>query len=242
MNTSFRTLSLSLVGLCVSFHAIAAPVSPQTQPAADPVCAEEAVLGFKPLFNGRDLEGWEHNGKPGSFRVADGCIVGDRGERKDAAYWLSTLRQYGDFELRLQVQIRPKGNTGVFIRAPREGRTSRMGMEIQFIDDGANPGKPGVSNTGAIYQVVAARAFAAKPAGEWNDLWICCEDDRIRVTLNGKLINDARMGDYPALVSRPRKGYIGLSAHTEPVRFRHVRLRELGKPSTQPASTQPADR
>lgn len=242
MNTNRGALVAPLVASLCNLHVLAQAPVPQTQPAAASVCPDEAALGFKPLFNGRDLDDWEHNGKPGSFSVVDGCIVGDRAEHKDAAYWLSTRRQYGDFELRLQVRIRPKGNTGIFIRAPREGRTSRVGMEIQFIDDGAKSGEPGVSNTGAIYQVVAPRAFVARPAGEWNDLWILCEGDRVRVTLNGQLINDARMSDYPALAARPREGYIGLSAHTEPVHFRNLRLREIHMPSTQPASTRPAGR
>ena len=45
--------------------------------------------------------------------------------------------------------------------------------------------------------------------------------------MNGKLINDANMSAHRALKKRPRVGYIGLSAHTKPVQFRHVRLREI---------------
>jgi hypothetical protein len=236
MIISHEPTLIAIVACCV-WSSVATSAPPASRPVAALVSAEEAAAGFKPLFNGVDLNGWEPNGKPGSFSVADGCIVGDRRERKDSAYWLSTIRQYGDFELRLQVRIQPKGNSGIFIRAPRDGRTSRMGMEIQILDDGGKAGAPGVGNTGAIYQVLAPKRFAAKLAGEWNELWIRCEGDHVRVTMNGHLVNEARMSDYPALASRPRKGYIGLSAHTDPVQFRNLRLREIPAGATRPAST-----
>ena len=130
-------------------------------------------------------------------------------------------------------------------------------MEIQILDDGGKQGKPHVGSTASIYQVVAAKAYASKPAGEWNDLWILCDGDRVKVTLNGQVVTDASMSEHQELKSRPRKGYIGLSAHTDPVRFRNIRLREIAPaapgghamtapasaPASRPASTQrPAPR
>jgi len=186
----------------------------------------ERRQGFVPLFNGRDLSGWEHNGRPGTFVVKDGMLVGRR--KHGSAYWLSTKRQYGDFELRLQYKIERGGNSGIFIRAPRYGRTSREGMEIQIYDQRPRPPRPHKGSTGAIYGVVAPSCFAEKPPGEWNDLWILCDGDLVRVTLNGKRIIDADMSKYPELRHRPRRGYIGLSAHTKTVWFRNIRIRVIG--------------
>lgn len=211
-----------------------APKAPPNQ-----LTAEEKAAGFRLLFDGHSLDGWKPNGKPGSFVVKDGVIVGDRTGKSDSAYWLSTDREYADFELRLQYKLGAGGNSGIFIRAPHNGRTSRMGMEVQLLDDGARKGKPGVGDTGAIYQVAAAKAFVSRPAGEWNDLCIHCEGPRVQVTLNGQVINDVKMTDFPALKTRPRQGFIGLSAHTKPVQFRSLRLRELKPAATQPATTQP---
>lgn len=235
---------LALWQTCVSVTpatATAPANGPSPNTGANQLSAEEKAIGFKLLFNGTDLTGWEPNGKPGSFMVKDGAIVGDRSGKGQLAYWLSTVREYGDFELRLQYKLSPGGNSGVFIRAPHEGRTSRMGMEVQLLDDGGRTGEPGAGDTGAIYQVAAPRAFVSKPAGQWNDLHIWCEGPRVKVTLNGQVINDTSMSDHPALKSRPRKGFIGLSAHTKPVQFRSIRLREISSPttSTQPSTTQP---
>lgn len=185
---------------------------------------EEKSAGFESLFNGKDLAGWEEvQGKPGSFEVRDGILFG---RRRDSAYWLSTKAEYDDFELRLEYNIPRGGNSGVFIRAPRTGRTSQIGMEIQIYDEGDRQ-TPGKGSTGAIYNVVPATKFAHRPPGEWNDLWILCEGDRVRVTINGEAVNDVLMSEHEALKNRPRKGYVGLSAHTDVAQYRHVRLRKI---------------
>ena len=101
-----------------------------------------------------------------------------------------------------------------------------MGMEIQLLDDyGKEPDK---GKTGSIYRVVAPSEIASKPAGEWNDLSILCHGERIKITLNGKVVTDARMEDHEELRNRFRKGYIGLSAHSpHSVEYRSVRIREI---------------
>ena len=211
-----------------------APLPEGTQ-AVNRLNADEQAAGFRLMFNGRDLANWVHNGKPGSFTVKNGMITGDRMGHGELAYWLSTEREYGDFELRLQYKIAKGGNSGVFIRAPRQGRASKLGMEIQILDDGQKTGTPTAGSSSSIYQVVAPKAYASKPAGEWNDLWILCDGDRVKVTLNGQAVTDASMAEHESLQSRPRRGYIGLSAHTGPVQFRNIRLREI--PGRQPITT-----
>lgn len=217
--------------------ALAQTTRPASQPAATSpsgpagaqLTEEERAAGFRPLFNGRDLSGWVHKGKVGSFRVEDGQIIGDRPERSDLAYWLAADHEYADFELRLQYKLSPNGNSGIFIRIPPEGWPSIAGMEIQLLDDRGKTGRPTTRDTGSIYRIVAPSAFASKPAGQWNDLWILCDGDHVRVTMNGRRIIDTRMSDHEKLKDHPRKGAIGLSAHTYPVYFRNIRLREITK-------------
>lgn len=242
-----RLLGCSCAAILAAAPTTSRPVA--TAPddkAQNRLSTRERAEGFSLLFNGRDLTHWKPNGEPGSFEVKDSVIIADRTDKGSQAYWLSTEREYADFELRVQYRITPGGNSGIFIRAPHEGRTSKMGMEIQILDDGGREGTPGVGDTGSIYRVVASKAFASKPAGAWNDLWILCDGPRVRVTLNGKVINDALMTDYTELQSRPRKGYIGLSAHTKPTHFRNIRLREIvhepAGPATQPANSAPVSR
>jgi hypothetical protein len=194
--------------------------------ADEPALAkEEKSAGFELLFNGNNLDGWQEvQGEPGTFEVRDGILAGRR--KKGSAYWLSTKKQYADFELRLEYKIPPKGNSGVFIRAPHDGRTSQKGMEIQICDE-PNKATPDKGSTGSIYQVVPARKFAHRSPGEWNELWILCDGDRVMVTINGHVVNDASMSEFDALKDRPRKGFLGLSAHTDTVEYRNIRLRNI---------------
>lgn len=189
----------------------------------------ETEEGFVSLFNGRDFTGWkEVQGKAGAFWIENGEIYGRRDKEKGTAYWLSTDEKYGDFILRAECMLQRNGNSGIFIRVPHHmSRTSQVGMEIQLRDDGASKGKPSDGNTGAIYSVVAPTAFAARPAGQWNEVEITCKGDWVTVKVNGQQINHANMNDHKALKDRPREGYIGLSAHTDIVRFRNVRIKKL---------------
>jgi hypothetical protein len=179
------------------------------------------------------LKGWHvQNGKPEVWKV-DGnvirCVAPGGG-------FLTTDREYGDFEVSLEYRIPPGGNTGVGIRYPPGGHPSTTGMEIQILDDDAPKHrnlKPSQYN-GSIYHLVAPKAKAAKPAGEWNRLVIRCQGPRIEVHLNGVEIQNVNADDYPTaennlvpLAKRPRKGCIGLQSHGDPVEFRSVSIREL---------------
>ena len=133
--------------------------APPVEEARSPnrLTPNETTAGFRTIFNGTDLASWVHNGKPGTFTVKDGVITGDRTDHKELAYWLSTDREYGDFELRLQYRIVKDGNSGIFIRAPREGRASKVGMEIQLVDDGQRKKKPSVTSTAATTRPIPMR-------------------------------------------------------------------------------------
>lgn len=179
-----------------------------------------------PLFNGKDLSGWEAVGGTIDCWVwQDGRLVCKGGK----GGWLCTKDEYGDFEIGLEYNCPNSGNSGVFIRTPREGRPSKVGMEIQILDDDAEIHKDikPYQHTASIYGVVPPSKPAQKKAGEWNALRIRCKGDQVTVVLNGEQVVDADMSAYPELKSRPRKGYIGLQNHGSGLEFRNVRLKKL---------------
>jgi hypothetical protein len=179
-----------------------------------------------PLFNGKDLSGWEAVSGPADvWEWKDGKVVCKGGK----GGWLCTKEQYGDFEIEVEYNCPKDGNSGVFIRAPREGHTSKLGMEIQILDDDAEIHrniKP-FQHTASIYGVVAPSKPAQKKAGEWNTMRIRCKGDQVTITLNGEKVVDADMNAYEDLKGRPRKGYIGLQNHGSGLEFRNVRLKKL---------------
>jgi hypothetical protein len=188
--------------------------------------------GFQPLFNGKDLTGWKvYAGKEKQWTVEEDRIVclGSGGG------WLGTERDYGDFELRLEYRLKPGGNSGVYLRAPETGHISRVGMEIQILDDN-HPSYAKLDfyqYTGALYHVQAPNRRTGKPAGQWNSMTIRLTGPGLVVTLNGAKILEAdleRCRQDPAVakehpgLSRAR-GRIGLQSHTDRVEFRNVRIK-----------------
>ena len=89
---------------------------------------------WKPLFNGKDLTGWQPiGGAATSWHVEDDMLYCSGG----GGGWLSTDKEYANFELELEFRLPPGGNSGVFLRAPKEGDGAYAGMEIQVLDDEA---------------------------------------------------------------------------------------------------------
>lgn len=107
MTKHFKQLHAALVlgaAACLSF-------SPALRAADEP--------GFKSLFNGNDLTGWE--GNPKLWSVKDGTITGITGSDADTKIKHNTFLVYtnapvSDFELRLSYKI-VGGNSGIQYRS-----------------------------------------------------------------------------------------------------------------------------
>jgi hypothetical protein len=199
---------------------------------------KEKAQGFVPLFSGKDLEGWsQFDSKADVWSAANGMIICNG----KGGGWLGTLREYDNFVLRLEYKLSPGGNSGVYIRAPQTGHISRVGMEIQLLDDN-HPRYAKLDfyqYTGSIYHVVAPRRRSGKPAGQWNTLEIRAEGRRVVVVLNGATVVDADLDrclldpavarEHPGL--KRTTGRIGLQSHTDRVEFRNLRIKVLSKSS-----------
>ena len=183
-------------------------------------------LGYKPLFDGQSLAGWEGAGEDAAkcWKVEDGAIVctGEKGP------WLRTAQEYDDFNLRLEYKLKPGGNSGVYVRVPADGdhHGDGAGIEIQVLDDGADRYrklKP-YQYTGSVYAIVPAREHVAREAGEWNSLEINCRGTAYHIIHNGVLILEADETTHPELKGRLTKGFLGLQNHSEEVWFRNLRI------------------
>ncbi len=190
---------------------------------AAPLAAAEP--GFRSLFNGRDLTGWEGvtSAAEKSWRVSDGAIVctGEKGT------WLRSREQYGDFNLRFEYKLKPGGNSGIYVRVPADGaHREGGGVEVQLLDDAAERYrdiKPG-QFSGSVYLVAPATQHVSRPAGEWNTMEINCRGASYRITHNGVVIVDASAREFPELARRFTRGYLGLQNHSEEVWFRNLRI------------------
>jgi hypothetical protein len=183
-------------------------------------------LDMKPLFNGRDLTGWEGASDKAEmcWGVEDGAIVctGQKGP------WLRSLDQYGDYCLRLEYQLEPGGNSGVFVRVPEDGdhHGKDAGVEIQVLDDNDARYadlKP-YQYTGSVYAIVPAEPRVGLPPGEWSRMEINVEGDAYRITHNGVIVVNADAASHPELTERLKQGFLGLQNHSTKASFRNIRL------------------
>jgi hypothetical protein len=192
----------------------------------------------EPLFASGDLAGWveeQHaffkakHPNVSTWAVKDGVVACD-GSRGNCGF-LRYERKLSDFALRLEYRMPPGCNSGVCVRVPApynglpdETLPSRTGCEVQIQDD-AGTG-PSLSSSGALYGAVAPEANAARPAGEWNELEIVCRGPRLRVTLNGRVVQDVDQTEHGAIRDRKRAGYLMLQNHGSAVEFRNLRLKD----------------
>ena len=94
---------------------------------------------------------------------------------------LITKRTFSDFKLHVEVNVPPKGNSGIYLR----GR-----YEVQVQDDFGK--EPFSRRMGGVYGQVTPTTLPAKPAGEWQVFDITMIGRRVTVVLNGVTIIDGQ--------------------------------------------------
>lgn len=192
--------------------------------------AAPAAGKWTPLFNGKNLDGWEEP-TAGKWSVENGEIVAHRdGPQDRAGGWLVTRKNYGDFILRLKFKPGAKFfNSGILIRDPghaRVGRPAMNGFEIQLANDEKDDENP----SGSIYDVARAYDHPMNPQ-EWYSFEVRCVGDHIVAYMNGEKTAEAHS-------RRSYYGAVGMQIHggTEPVdyRFKDIEISEL-PPAARPA-------
>ncbi|MBX9792445.1 MAG: DUF1080 domain-containing protein [Pirellulales bacterium] len=187
-------------------------------------------LGLKPLFNGRDLEGWTvYPDKPSKFTVTpEGELQLSKGPGQ-----LETTGQYADFCLQLDIRTAARGlNSGVFFRSIPGGwwqgyeaqisNTYRRGDRAQPIDFGS----------GGIYRRQPARRVVANDM-EWFRMTVVAVGNHLATWVNGYPVCDwtdeRPPSDNPREGLRLAPGTISLQGHdpTTNLLFRRLEIAEL---------------
>lgn len=170
---------------------------------------------WKPLFDGKSLDGWTQRNGTATYRVEDGAIVGKTTEGSPNSF-LCTDKEYGDFELKFEVKVDNQLNSGVQIRSQtRGGPKGRVnGPQVEIEAGGANGAEAGYLYAEAVSGWMTPDE-ARKPHkhfkdGEWNAYRVWAVGPRIKVWINDTLISD--LVDETMYESHP-KGFIGLQVH-----------------------------
>jgi len=195
-----------------------------------------APEGFTPLFNGKDLSGWNiPEGDNGHWKVLDGVIDYDAQSEAKGDKNLWTAEEYGDFELMIDWRLKrttgfydvpyvlPDGSNvkdadGKNITHPMPNAdsgiylrgTSKAQLNIWCwpIGSGEVYGYRNKAVDPVVRAGVTPSLKADNPIGEWNTFHITMKGDRLTVKLNGHLIiENAQLPEVP------EEGGIALQHH-----------------------------
>lgn len=207
---------------------------PTNVPAGDlnTLTEVEKAEGWMLLFNGRDLEGWESDGR-GAWRVEQGILVST-----DGPSHLFSRDVFGDVEVAwylctydIAVPKQRLGNSGVFLRTVKTEEAYPKGYEIQVDPyDIKNP-------TGGVYGMAPGTllvdgfgrwkpdAFLQVHEGKWIHQRARIRGSRIEIWVNGEQTLDWTDPEHRF----PSPGPIALQNHhkSDVVLFTNIKLRRL---------------
>ncbi len=180
---------------------------------------------FKPLFNGKDLEGWEAT-QPELWRVKDGMIIGKQGKNQlKTNTFLATKKEYKDFVLKASVRlVSDEGNSGIQFRTSILADGTARGYQADvakgywglLLEEG--------SPNRLIIKRPAPEAVKKLKPDAWNDYEITAKGHHITLVLNG--IRSVDLEDPTGQLS----GVIALQIHVGPameVQFKDIKIKEL---------------
>jgi hypothetical protein len=177
--------------------------------------AKEAVEGWKLLFDGKSLEGWEPRATfaapaTGDWRIEDGAISCPG----TTAGWLATNDTFSDFMLKLQFRGGEKVNSGVFLRSEEAGQPHKTGYELHIWDY-----QPEGYNTGSLVGSLKSSPVKIIPDA-WNNYEIRAKGDHFTIVLNGKTLLDDRD-------SKHASGVIGFQCQKgNRIQFRSIKIKQ----------------
>jgi 3-keto-disaccharide hydrolase len=181
--------------------------------AAVSLAVPAGAQNSRALFDGKTLNGWEPHGAAEDWQVKDGTLAC----AATRPSWLGTAASFSNYVLELEFRGAEKVNSGVFLRSQKEGQPHLTGYELQIWDY-----QPAGFNTGSLVGTAKAEPVKILP-DQWNQYRITADGDHFVIVLNGKTLLDTHDSKHAA-------GVIGFQCQPgNPIAFRNVKLREIGK-------------
>jgi hypothetical protein len=219
------------------------------------VFADDSEKGFKKIFNGKDLSGWD--GAPDLWSVRDGAITGETTKEhpaKENTFLIWTNGMPADFELRCSFLIRP-GDSHGFSNSGIQYRSRVVKPEYWVVSGYQADMEAGHDYTGILYEE-KARGILAKRGekvvidptgkinvvgslgtaadiegivkhGEWNTYDIIAKGNHLTQIINGHMTVDVTDEQESKAA---KSGIIALQIHAGPpmfVQFKDIRIKTL---------------
>ncbi len=246
MKTTLSLIAITIAVLsCNSAEKTATPNADSTGTAI--VKTDSTTDGWISLFDGTTTSGWHSYGKDKAtdrWKIADGAIYLDT-LVKSAGGDLVTNGEYGNYHLKLEWKIAPKGNSGLIFYVNEDiskyKATYNTGLEMQVLDNDGHPdGKIIKHRSGDLYDLISCSKETVKAVGEWNEAEIISKDGKLEMVLNGTTVVSTTLWDenWKKMVAGSKfktmadfgtykKGKIALQDHGNLVWYRNIRIKEL---------------
>jgi 3-keto-disaccharide hydrolase len=249
MNKVGRRAFLSTIGAAAL---LGQQYVPKQSDRPEPLSGDEA--GFRPIFDGQTLEGWE--GDPKYWRVENGALTGEVTPEtllKSNTFIIWRGGSPKDFELKADYRITVGGNSGINYRSvvvpDTVTPTNKFAMRGYQADiDGRNiytgqnyeeKGRLFLAQRGELTKVVAGRKpillsslgdtkeLASYITPEWNSYHLIIRGTILTHILNGHVMSVVIDDDA---ANRTMEGLIGVQVHVGgpmKIEYRNFRLKEL---------------
>ncbi|MDQ1468791.1 MAG: hypothetical protein QOJ99_271 [Bryobacterales bacterium] len=230
--------------------------TPQFQPKQSdrPEAITGDEVGFRPLFNGKNLEGWE--GDPKYWHVEDGNLVGEITPDtvvKSNTFIIWRGGRPKDFELKVDYRMTAGGNSGINYRsivvpdpvtpsnkfAMRGYQADIDGKNVYTGQNYEEKGRLFLGTRGQVTHVLGdrkpvilaslgdAKELASYITPDWNSYHLIIRDNVLIHILNGHTMCVVIDDDK---AGRMMEGLIGVQVHVGPpmkVEYRNFRLKEF---------------
>ncbi len=167
----------------------------------------------EPLFNGKDLTGWEPMGDPSKSKwiVRDGLLVNEA-----LGANLKSVRKFDDFKLHFEVKCPNEANSGFYLRG-------RYEIQLEYHPNSTSPAERRMAS---IYGRIAPKELPPTP-GQWESFDVTFVGRTLTVVRNGVTIIDRQEvegitgGAIDANEGEPGPFYIQ-GDHTGGLEFRNI--------------------
>jgi hypothetical protein len=200
--------------------------------AGTPAFADDAVNGWKTIYDGKSFAGWKKTENPDSWNIVDGNLLCS-GERSHLFY-VGDDKPFKNFEFECECLTSENSNAGIYFHTKlQEQGWPKYGYECQVNISHSDPKK-----TGSLYGVVNVSADDLKGVvkdGEWYKTYIKVEGRHITIKINDKVTVDYTEEDGREAFSNDFERRLGdggtfaLQAHDPKsvVSFRNIKVRRL---------------
>lgn len=157
-----------------------------------PVSSQKEDKDWIPLFNGKNLDGWQVGENAATFSVSDGILK--IGGPKAHLFYVGDVEnhEFKNFEFKATVMTKPNANSGIYFHTKyQETGWPSIGYEVQV-----NNSQGDWKRTGSLYNIVNVKETYVVD-NEWYTEYIKVEGKRVIIKINDIVVVDYTEPEHP---------------------------------------------